>query len=354
MNKTKLITTLLLSFTLCACSSNGASESSNKVNEPVKEEIHYYAPLSGIETEKNISKEPVFAVMIDNHPDATPQSGLNDAEIIYEFKAEGEYTRFMALFMKNHVDVLGPVRSARPYFVDTAKEYDAIYAHWGGSDAGYMEIETVGLKDLDGIYLEGSTYYRNKEVKKKRPHDGYTSYDLLYSAAKDFNYLEDLKEVKGFKFDTSENLDTLNLQMGDSPATKLSLDFFKHYNMTFEYNEETKTYLPIRNGENVIDERDGSNVSAKNIILEFAKSSITGPKDTLTIEHIGSGNGKLFTQGKVIDITWEKPSKKEKTIFKTTNGEEIILAPGLTFIEVLDPTDNVLIEPVIQTQESAS
>jgi len=348
--KKKIILVSLLSVLLCGCSGQ-KNPSENSTTEV--EKISYYAPLSGEETTEDIKEEPVFAIMLDNHPDARPQSGLNDAEVIYEFKAEGEYTRYLTLFMKNKVDVLGPVRSARPYFVNTAAEYNAIYAHWGGSEAGYAQIPKVGVKNLDGIALEGITYYRNKDVKKKRPHDGYTSYELMHEKASQLGYLDEPTTVKSFEFDHSKDLEKINAQMGAVEATKISLDFFKHYNTTFEYNPETNSYLAIRDSEPLIDERDSSNVMADNIIVQFAKSYVSGPNATLTIENIGSGEGKLITNGKIIDITWEKDSESSRTTFKTLSGEEITLLPGRTFIEVLDPTDNIVVEPVPAVEETA-
>lgn len=346
MKRLKKITLLLIMTTLLtSCGTKSASKDSK-----VEEKPKYYAPLSGVETEKDIKSEPIFSVMLDNHPDARPQSGLGDAEIIYEFKAEGQYTRYLALFQKNHPSVIGPVRSARPYFANTAKEYNSIYSHWGGSDAGYDQIQKLSLQDLDGIYLEGSTYYRNKDVKKLAPHNGYTSYDLLKKASEDKGYLENIEGFHGFNFDNSKNLSSINEQMGKINANNMSFDFFKEYNTSFEYDNENKNYKAFRNNEVLIDENNSSEVRPKNIILQFANSKITGPKQTLTIDHIGSGKAKLFTQGKVIDLTWEKESESSKTIFKTDKGEEVILTPGLTFIEVLDESDNINITPNIDEQ----
>lgn len=345
LKKSFLALTLLLSTTLLSACGN--SEDTAKI-----EEIKYYAPLSGIETQSDIKNDPIFAVMLDNHPKARPQSGLNNADVIYEFKAEGEYTRYLALFQENHSEQIGPVRSARPYFVDTAAEYDAIYAHWGGSEAGYAEIPSAGVKDLDGIFLEGSTFYRNKEVKKFAPHNGYTSYDLLKEASENKGYLENYNLKHSLNFDTSKDLEKIQKQMGENIANDMTFDFFPSaYNMQFIYNEEDNNYSAIRSGETLIDEKDSSNVLPKNIILQYANSKITGPKLTLTISHIGEGNGKLFTNGKVIDITWEKESATSPTIFKTLEGEEIILTPGLTFVEVLDESDPVTILPIEEVKE---
>lgn len=338
---------------LSACNKNSTNTSLNKLEkEPEVIKEIYYAPLSGTVVDEPINTEPIFAVMLNNHPKSLPQASLNEAEIVYEFKVEGTYTRFMALYQKNHPSIIGSVRSARPYFVNTASEYNAIYSHWGGSDAGYAQISKLNLKDLDGIYLEGSTYYRNKQVKKKAPHNGYTSYDLLYQAAGDKNFLDGYYHEDAFNFDTTSDLEKVKAQMKDRIATKLSLDFFHDYNMTFNYDDVNDCYYLVRNGEDVIDENDGSNVFCKNIIVEFATSHVTGPKETLTIDHIGEGSGLLFTNGKFIDIKWSKDSETSKTIFKTLDDEDIVLSPGRTFIEVLDPNDNVIIEPIVENQQT--
>lgn len=348
----KTVLTLVIVIIVLLSSTGLTKENREKEEIKEVEKEKYYSMLSGKEISYDNSKDPIFAVMLDNHPSARPQSGLNDADIIYEFKAEGQYTRYLAIFQTNKSTQIGPVRSARPYFVNTAGEYDAIYAHWGGSDAGYAQISDYDVKDLDGIFLEGSTYYRNKDVKKYAPHNGYTNYELLKKSAEDFGYLNDIDPKTNLKFDTSSDLENIKEEMDDIKATKMSFDFFKNfYNMTFEYDEENNNYKAYRNGDVLIDEKDGTEVRPSNIILQFADSKVTGPKLTLTIDHIGTGSGKLFTNGKVIDITWEKSSELSPTIFKDHNGNYITLSPGLTLVEVLDEDDNVEILPSIEDQE---
>ena len=337
--KISLLSSLIVSAIML--SSCGQKESVSKI-----EEEKFYAPLSGVEVKENTDSKPAFAVMLDNHPQARPQSGLNEADIIYEYKAEGQYTRYMAIFQNENPSVIGPVRSARPYFVNTASEYNAIYCHWGGSEAGYEQIKLDNVKDLDGIFLEGSTYYRNKEVKKRAPHNGYTSYDLLMKASEDKNYLDEYTLGRKFSFDNTENLEKINKEMKNIKADNITFDFFPgFYSVNFIYSPEDDSYTLSRNGETVTDEKDGSDVKAKNIILEYASSKVTGPKLTLTINHIGEGTGKLFTKGRVIDITWEKSDENSPTIYRTADGEEITLNPGLTFIEVMDEKDPVKILP---------
>lgn len=348
-----------LVFSLVGCKdlrSNDKEENTKESMETEKikeEEEKILSPLSGLEvSEDSLNKRP-FAVMLDNHFDAIPQSALNMADLIYEFKAEGEFTRYMAIFQSNSPEVIGPVRSARPYFVDTAKEYNAIYAHWGGSELGYAEIPKIGVNDLDGIALEGITYYRNKEVGKKRPHDGYTSSKLLREQAEKYKY--DLTDdVKPLKFDTTKDLENIKEQMAEKICTSLTLNFFKSYKEVYEYDESLNKYRVIRNNETVIDEHDKKDVTPSNIIIEFAASKVTGPLGTLTIDIVGSGNGLLLSNGKLIEINWQKNSLDEKTIFTRQDGEEIYLTPGQTWISVADPTDAYEILPAEENVENSA
>lgn len=344
------VSIIMATILLSACQSDNHIIKDKLDNSPA-----FFAPLSGINIDEDISNKPIFAVMFDNHPAARPQSGLNDAEIIYEYKVEGKYTRYMALFQKNEPEIIGPVRSARPYFVNTAAEYNAIYTHWGGSEAGYDQISKDNVRDLDGIFLEGSTFYRNKNVGKKAPHNGYTSYDNLIEASEEKNYLDDgINPKSQFKFDTSIDLDLVDKEMDNSPdAEEFTVEFFKNaHEMTFIYDENQNNYQILRNNEILTDEADEKEVRPSNIIVQYADSEITGPKLTLSMYNIGEGTGKLFTDGNVIDITWTKESDTSPTIFKTVEGEEIVLTPGQTFIEIIGTNNDLKIIEDIEDDDN--
>lgn len=339
----------LLIFTLSACKDLRNDKDANsgkdvKKEESIDEKEVIRSPFTGLETTEDTLRRRPFAVMLDNHFDAIPQSGLNQSDLIYEFKAEGEFTRYMAIFQSQSPSVIGPIRSARPYFVDTAKEYNAIYAHWGGSEMGYAEIPKIKVDDLDGIALEGITFYRNKDVKKKRPHDGYSSIDLMTKQSEKYKY-DLVSDNKAFNFDTSENLDEIKKQMGDEICNSITLNFFKHYKEKYEYDANTNKYRIIRNEKNVTDEADGKDVLVSNLIVEFASSKVTGPLGTLTIDIVGQGKGLLLTNGKIININWQKDDPSQRTKFTTQDGKEIILSPGQTWVSVLDPKDIIEKEP---------
>ena len=114
----------------------------------------YYSPLTGVAlAEEVLTKRHVTAVMIENSPDARPQSGLKDAGIVYEAIAEGGITRFLALYQESRPGLVGPVRSVRPYYVEWGAAYDAAVAHIGGSARALQMIRSgnYGL-DIDQFF----------------------------------------------------------------------------------------------------------------------------------------------------------------------------------------------------------
>jgi len=145
--------------------------------------------LDGVYTRPELANLAPVAVMIDNHPDARPQSGIEKAGLVYEAEVEGYYTRLMAVFSdENEVVKIGPVRSARPYFVDWANELNAVYAHCGGSPEALVNIEQKGIVDLNEIY-SGRFFWRATD--RSAPHN-------IYLSAKNFNkFLTDHKISQG-------------------------------------------------------------------------------------------------------------------------------------------------------------
>lgn len=334
----KLLLVGLIATSLVAC--NKTSSTNKAKEEPPKEpeKIVYYTPLTHEEREdEEQEKNKIFAVMLDNHDDARPQAQISKADIIYEYRVEGEYTRYMALFQSNLPEGVGPVRSARPYFVQTAKEYNAIYAHWGGSEAGLAEVRHRNVVDLDGIALEGIVFHRNKNVGKRAPHNGYISLPELE------NYL--IK--KGI--DVKDNTASLNFynegeNIVGEDVKEITLNFNRNYKTNFVYDEATGKYKYIRKGQAVTDEATGEEFTTDNLIVLFQKGVVAGPKGTLKIANIGTGTGLLLQKGKLAPITWEKANEDAKTIFKDAEGKEIKFYPGRTFISVVDEEKNAVYE----------
>lgn len=341
----KLLLVGLAATTLVACGKTTENKNqAPEVKEP--EKIVYYTPLTHEERDnEDQAKKKIFAVMLDNHDDARPQAQISKADIIYEYRVEGEFTRYMALFQSNFPENVGPVRSARPYFVQTAKEYNAIYAHWGGSVAGLEEVKKRNVVDLDGIALEGIVFHRNKNVGKRAPHNGYISLPELE------NYLVE----KGV--DVNDNTASLNFYDKEAnieglDVGEITLNFNNRYKTNFIYDEATGKYKYIRQGQPVIDEATGQEFDTDNLVVLFQKGVVAGPKGTLKMANIGTGTGLLLQKGKLTPITWEKANEDARTILKYPDETEVKFYPGRTFFSIVDEEKDAVYQ-VPETENQA-
>lgn len=293
------------------------------------------SPLSGIYgEEEKINRRPV-AVMLDNHPRARWQAGLKDAEIIYEFLVEAPYTRYMGIYLMNDPDLVGPIRSARPYFVTASLEYDGVYVHVGGSEQALSDIRTLKLADIDAGSSSSQVFWR--ESHKRAPNNAYSSMEVLRKTQEDRGYRM-TGDYTPFKFkEEEEDLEGLE-------AKNIKIQYRTDNITEYNYDIESKDYKRKKDGEIHIDEIDSTPIVAKNIIIQEAKTKTIDNVGRLDIELIGEGKGKYITNGKVIDITWFKSSKKGKTIYYSSIGEEIVLNPGITWIQIVEANTIVHID----------
>ncbi len=341
----KLLLVGLVATTLVACGKTTENKNqAPEVKEP--EKIVYYTPLTHEERDnEEQAKKKIFAVMLDNHDDARPQAQISKADIIYEYRVEGEFTRYMALFQSNFPENVGPVRSARPYFVQTAKEYNAIYAHWGGSVAGLEEVKKRNVVDLDGIALEGIVFHRNKNVGKRAPHNGYISLPELekYLVEKGVDVNDNTASLNFY--DKEANIEGLDVG-------EITLNFNNRYKTNFIYDEATGKYKYIRQGQPVIDEATGQEFDTDNLVVLFQKGVVAGPKGTLKMANIGTGQGLLLQKGKLAPINWEKENEDARTILKYPDGTEVKFYPGRTFFSIVDEEKDAVYQ-VPETENQA-
>jgi len=127
----------------------------------------YYSPLTGEQVaDEAATKQVVTAIMIENSPDARPQSGIKDAGVVYEAIAEGGITRFLTLHQQDKPQLVGPVRSLRIYFLDWLAPYNASVAHVGGSADALAEVRNGSYRDIDQFF-NADSYWRS--VRSQRP-----------------------------------------------------------------------------------------------------------------------------------------------------------------------------------------
>ena len=276
-----------------------------------------------------------IAVMIDNHDDAWPQAGLQRAYMVYEIIVEGGETRLMALFKgADDVEKIGPVRSARHYFIDYAMENDAIYTHFGESPQASSDIKKYSIDEIDGISEDGTTFWRVKD--KAAPHNAVTSMENLIQSAKNKNYRMTSSEESVLNYVTDE----VNLEDGQG-AVSVTIPHSQLQTVSYEYDEENKVYERFARKEAQVDWDTDEPITVKNIIITFCDNytlSDAENKGRQGLKNIGTFDGYYITNGKAIKIKCIKNARDEKTIYQDLNGNEIDVNDGNTFVHIC-PTD---------------
>jgi len=308
-------------------------------------------------------KRRPLAVMIENHAESRPQSGLSRADVVYEAVAEGGITRFLGIFYCGVAQRtnLAPVRSARSHFLPWVLEYDALYNHVGGAGRcnddtvderakALCQINQYGIKDMDQFGISFPTCYRNYD-RLNHPvateHTMVCVTDKLYKLAAERGWTNvDAKGVswtKNFqpwKFkDDAKEADRGASFSASFVAWK---GYESQYGVRWDYDRATNTYKRLNGGVPHTDLETNQQLTASAVIIQWARE--IGPLDAhahILYNTIGSGDGLLFQDGKVTTITWKKADRASRTKFYDSNGREVSLTRGQIWIELL-PTGTVV------------
>lgn len=299
-----------------------------------------YNPLTGLPMPKEFMGRRPMVIQIDNFASARPQSGLSEADLVYEMLAEGSITRYMPVFYSEYPKVVGPIRSTRPYFIDKALEYDPYYIHVGGSMEGLSKVIKYQLADIDG--LTSLAFYRVKH--KKMPHNLYSTEELL------------LKEAKSKGYSDQSALAFLNFNQQNTPligekAQEIQFIYRKPtkndaigYSSSYKYNSEENQYYRYTNNTPHLDERTKAHLKCSNILVQYVETKVIDNAGRLELQFIGSGKGRFYTSGSYVDVTWEKSDTKSLTLFKDMEGRAINLNPGKTWIQIMPIGNYEIIE----------
>ena len=310
------------------------------------------SPLDGTKVATDKANRHPLAIMVENHPQARPQVGLDKASIIYEAITEGGITRFMAVYGPNDAPKVGPVRSARTYYIDWASEFNAFYAHVGGNLDALDKIKQDGILDLDQFSLGDTAYWREPEAGKAVEHTMFTSTDKLYDVAFNQKHWPANGDYTALKF--KEPLEKTLRGLGQ----KIQINFSSaEYNVSWTYDLETNTYLRSMAGAPHKDRDTGKQLSATNVIIqqmERWEAPTTINESGWAMQTTGSNKVKVFSQGKEIDGTWKKTDRTSRTIFYDDQGNEITFAPGQFWIEIVPPDifPDIKIETLASTTNS--
>ncbi len=290
----------------------------------------------------SITSRP-YAVMIDNHPGAYPQTGLNQAAIVFEALAEYGITRYMAVYFPGitpELATIGPVRSARAYFVEWARGLRGVYVHAGGApDALTMAATSVEIVDMDALRNNASTAFV-RSADRLAPHNLYTSSARIaaFLATRGAEQ-PDLREI-GFRIKRDRPVST-------PTAQRFSYYFiYKESYVSWRYDRATNSYLYFRQQRPHVDAATGEQLRFKNVVvLEVPERPIPGdPKQRIQQDVIGEGPARVFLDGRMIEATWRKGAGFAQLRLFDRYDRELPLNSGPIWFAAIPSLENLSVE----------
>lgn len=295
-------------------------------------------------------KDRPIAVMIDNNNRAWPHAGLNKAYMVYEIIVEGGETRLMALFKGVNLDKIGPVRSARHYFLDYVMENDAIYAHFGWSPLAQSDIPKYSIDNINGISENSSIFWRVKD--KQQPHNAVTSTNALLKAAGNKGYKTTSNKDSVLNYVTDEVV----LEDGQG-ATTITIPHSTLQKVKYEYDTQNQVYKRYARNKAQTDWDTGNSITTKNIIITFCDNYTLADKEDKGrqgLTNIGTFDGYYITNGKAIKIKCVKEARNTQTKYEDLNGKEIDVNDGNTWVHICPKNAKVEIEGPVNSDMSGT
>lgn len=321
-------------------------EEEEPVEEPQEEPVNTHegeaqSLLTGEwKSEDEVTNRPV-AIMFGNTTDALPQYGIGEADVLYEILVEGGLTRLMGIFDDyTAAPKYGSVRSCRLYFAQIAKEYDAIYAHYGQADIALSYLNSDAIDNLNGLEgaIESVMYYRSTD--RVAPHNVFTTPDGITAGIEKKGYRTTYADGYAGHFAFSDGEEPVSLDGGAAAVMQTPYPNSKSW---FEYDEESGTYKRFQYKKEHVDGETGEQLAFTNVIFQFVPGRVIDGKGRMEFDTVGSGSAKYFTGGKYVDITWEKADLNSPSLFYDGNGDQLVMNPGKTCICIIttDSADNI-------------
>ncbi|MDO8621567.1 MAG: DUF3048 domain-containing protein [Candidatus Levybacteria bacterium] len=307
-------------------------------------------------------KHRPLGVMIENHQNARPQSGLSSADVIYEAVAEGSITRFLAVFYCQDAGQVGPVRSARTYFLDFISEYGSnpLYAHVGGANtpgpadalSQITQYDWTGYNDLNQFSIGFPVFWRDYNRlghETATEHTMYSATEKLWTFAGASRGLTNV-DKDGVSWDKNfvPYGFTDDAASAKPTAQTIHLEFWASYSDYFvdwSYDKASNSYKRSNGKAAHIDLDNNKQLNAKNIVVLFMKQSNAndGYEDNVHLLYTTKGTGRaiIFKDGMEIKGTWSKNTRTSRTLLFDSNGNPIKFNRGLIWFEIL-PTDGVV------------
>lgn len=335
MNR-KILYVLFAMFVLILSACNKDKDGANVKKDLEEKKQLYVTPFTGELVEKEITMRPIIAT-INNHPKARPQSGLSSADVVYEMLAEGDITRFLALYQSNLPSSIGPIRSARSYFVELAKGLDAFYIAHGYSPEAETMLKSGIVDNINGMQYDGTLFKRSSD--RRAPHNSYILGENVKKGAQRVNAsLLYQKKVSYTYYEEDENV-----QSGVE-ANKINVNYGSgQFNSTYTYDTTLNKYTRTVNGITTTDALTNEAIQLSNILVFEMKHFIVDNQGRREIDIVSGGKAYIFQAGTMREVQWKNIDGVLKAV--ELDGTEVKLVPGKTWIHFM-PTQPGIITSV--------
>ncbi|WP_440896569.1 DUF3048 domain-containing protein [Amphibacillus sp. Q70] len=331
MKYKSLIGLVLFILMVAGCSNNFEKNSQDlEKKEFEQEELdtiepEFTFPLTGIRTAEP-STNRIVSVMVNNHPAARPQSGLSQADIVFEILAEGQTTRFLAMFQSEKPEVVGPVRSARPYYFNLANAYNALYVYHGAADHIEDMLRGGAADHLNGSYFDNDGHLFNRDSSRVAPHNSYLNFTAVEEVARNQGYEMEV-EHKPLSFLEQDQLDDLT---GES-VSEVSLSYGQE-TVRYQYDQTADAYLRYNGDQQTVDLNDQAPIQLNNVFIMETAHQVIDEQGRREIDFTSGGNAYLLQKGLIQKIQWQNI---DGHIVPVQDGDPVDLVPGKTWINVI-------------------
>lgn len=287
------------------------------------------SPFSGIESDQPFDERPVMAV-INNHPDARPQTGLAEADMIFELLAEGNVTRFLALYQSEFPAEMGPIRSARDYFIELAESYGAFFLAHGYSPDAQKMLNANRVDHINGISYDGTLFERSAD--RAAPHNSYITYDnvlagmekvqasLEYAGNSPYHFYESAEDAK-----LEEQASSVEVMYGSNQL----------FHNVYTYDPTNLKYSRTAGGIPTTDKESSAEIEVSNVLFLETGHQTIDSEGRLSIDLSSGGDALIFQGGGVLKAEW---NSIDGMLVPVLDGEIVKLAPGKSWIHLVPAT----------------
>lgn len=298
----------------------------NPDEQPSPDEILTHSPFTGEQLVPPANRRTVMAV-INNHPDARPQTGVTEADMVFEMIAEYDITRFLALYQRDFPETIGPIRSARDYFVELAAASEAFFVAHGFSPEARVMLEAGVVDHINGIQHDGTLFQRSSD--RVAPHNSYISLENIERA---MEITQSATEYSGkspyYFYDSMENAKLKEQAL----SVRVEYGTNELFSSEYTYGSESHLYSRSSGGVPTTDKETLETVEVSNVLVFEAQHRTVDSEGRQSIDLASGGNALLFQGGGVREIEWSSVGGMP---VPTADGEPVKLAPGKTWIHIV-------------------